>query len=923
MRVRLKRIVHLCGRLMLIMGLLMIVVYIALQTPRGRGWLAHELSRALSHDSLTIQLEGLSGHIPLAARLESLVLSDADGPWLRIDKLDWSVSAIALLQGRLQLHRLSAARVAVLRRPGPAAPPPVPSEPHGLPASLPPISVSRLSLRQLHLDSTIVGTPLTVRAVGSVTVGEGRDRLEAHLDLDGDLAAAAQLQASVRAPQTGWIDWLLRLNLVRLRSPWFSADRLDARYRLRAHGETQAGNVVISMLKEGHQLDARGDYASGPGKHSFSNMVVSAPGLSFTGGVDVDAAFRQFDGAVDLVVSNSGSLAAITGYAYSGEGQLQVSACSTGGQQAVQAVVAFHDVQGPALGVTNIEVRADISDLYGRPRGVVELGAQHVRWKELYVGEADLQLRGDDEQVDIDAAIDGHWATDYSVSATGRLHYGDEAWGLTLALPSAKVGAWGASVQLIGALKTNHVEATADVTFVEAGRLHVEAGLPIGRDGGWHMPSHRLDEVRVAIKPDVSLAFLSALPVFANGFIAGRITGDLVYRGWGQDAQLTGACRLEDGWLESFELGTVIRELNGVALAEGRRLRLQDCAATDGGEGVLALTGQLDLTDPVSPVLNAGLNLTRFRAIDQPAVQALVSGVLTATGVVTRLGTTGDFRIDEGRVDLDNLPPTLPPVLVDSSLVSPVESEAPGRAPRPGALSLTVETAAPLQVAGSSLDSRWDGRVSLASRPEHWDLRGALEARSISFTFLGRRFRLERGGIRFDGSWPAVPVLDLVMVHTRADLTARLSITGRADNPQLAVTSTPSLPQDEILAHILFGQNLAQLSALQLLEIAAAAQSIRTGRSLDFMQRARDALGVDRLELRESDGRADDSESGAVLAVGKHLGEGFYTEINRPMSADGKTRVTLEYQVNPNFSVETEAGMNMSPGFGLNWRRDY
>ena len=66
------------------------------------------------------------------------------------------------------------------------------------------------------------------------------------------------------------------------------------------------------------------------------------------------------------------------------------------------------------------------------------------------------------------------------------------------------------------------------------------------------------------------------------------------------------------------------------------------------------------------------------------------------------------------------------------------------------------------------------------------------------------------------------PSLDFTAQTKAAEVTAVVHITGLADAPQIELTSTPELPQDEILARLLFGEPAAQLTALQLVQTGAA-----------------------------------------------------------------------------------------------------
>ena len=72
-----------------------------------------------------------------------------------------------------------------------------------------------------------------------------------------------------------------------------------------------------------------------------------------------------------------------------------------------------------------------------------------------------------------------------------------------------------------------------------------------------------------------------------------------------------------------------------------------------------------------------------------------------------------------------------------------------------------------------------------------------------------------------------------IVATTDADgITAGVAITGPATNPEVAFTSTPQLPQEEVLAQILFGRRLENLSAIQALQLANAV-AILAGRGGD------------------------------------------------------------------------------------------
>src|SRR3546814_5184717 len=66
-----------------------------------------------------------------------------------------------------------------------------------------------------------------------------------------------------------------------------------------------------------------------------------------------------------------------------------------------------------------------------------------------------------------------------------------------------------------------------------------------------------------------------------------------------------------------------------------------------------------------------------------------------------------------------------------------------------------------------------------------------------TYGFAGRRFTLDEGEIDFTGGEINNPVISIQASTSVENVNAILNISGRAQNPQIAFTSTPSLPRSE------------------------------------------------------------------------------------------------------------------------------
>ncbi|MGL4286654.1 MAG: translocation/assembly module TamB domain-containing protein, partial [Phreatobacter sp.] len=126
---------------------------------------------------------------------------------------------------------------------------------------------------------------------------------------------------------------------------------------------------------------------------------------------------------------------------------------------------------------------------------------------------------------------------------------------------------------------------------------------------------------------------------------------------------------------------------------------------------------------------------------------------------------------------------------------------------------------------------------------------GSFELRRGRFSLLTQRLDFTRGRLTFGGG-DVIPDLDFVAETRAAEVTASIAITGRATEPQFTLTSSPALPQDEVLSRLLFARASGGLSPFQAVQLAqAVAQLAGSGGGPDAFERTRRALGLNDLDV--------------------------------------------------------------------------
>ncbi len=150
-------------------------------------------------------------------------------------------------------------------------------------------------------------------------------------------------------------------------------------------------------------------------------------------------------------------------------------------------------------------------------------------------------------------------------------------------------------------------------------------------------------------------------------------------------------------------------------------------------------------------------------------------------------------------------------------------------------------------------------------------------------------------------------------------MTFNIAVTGTGQRPQIAFTSTPSLPQDEVVSRLLFGTNPENLSATEAIQLASALNSLRgSGGGLNPLGKLRAATGFDRLRVLGAD---DTQGRGTALAAGKYLTDDIYIEI--VTDARGFTATQLTVALTRTLSVLTQAGSFGGSNAQLRYQRDF
>jgi translocation and assembly module TamB len=250
---------------------------------------------------------------------------------------------------------------------------------------------------------------------------------------------------------------------------------------------------------------------------------------------------------------------------------------------------------------------------------------------------------------------------------------------------------------------------------------------------------------------------------------------------------------------------------------------------------------------------------------------------------------------------------------------APPPPAAPANAPPPADIALNLVLDAPSEVfiRGRGLDVELGGRVTIRGTAAKPQPDGGLRLRRGTMSIIGQVLTFTEGSIAFTGAGLTDPAIRLVATSTTATMVATLTVSGSARDPKITLSSVPEMPQDEILAQLLFNTTTAKLSPFQLAQIAAALASLSGATSGigDPLESLRNTLGLDRLSVGTGQKGAPTVEAGSYLARGVYLGA--------KQSATGTgTQATVQSDLAKGLKLETTAGTGSTSATGSAGSRD-
>lgn len=452
-------------------------------------------------------------------------------------------------------------------------------------------------------------------------------------------------------------------------------------------------------------------------------------------------------------------------------------------------------------------------------------------------------------------------------------------------------------------------------------------GAGLGLKGGGTMTTSGTPTLDLDFSGKVPFAFLTRTLAAQGLSLSGTADVNLQVRGPATSPVISGTVRTSGARLIDARSGLAINDIAADVAIGGGVARINRLTGTLSTRGSLSASGTVGIVPAQGFPADLTVKLVDGRYTDGRVVTANLGGDLTIRGPLA------SAPVISGTVNLAKTVITVPEKLPGSLAAldvkhknAPAAVRAQDKALRPATasgssggsgLNLDVTVNAPSQIfiQGRGVDAELGGSLRLTGPASSPQAVGTFTLQRGRLTILAKRLTFTEGTVGFSGS--LVPYLNLTATSTTSSATVTIVVSGEATNPKFNFSSVPALPEDEVLAQLIFGRSMSNLSPLQIAQLAeAAAQLAGVGGSTSLLQNLRSAIGVDDLDV------ITDEEGGTAVSAGKYLNDRTYVTIQKG-DKPGSGKAAIDLDVGRGVKLRGEATDAGEAKGGVFYEREY
>ena len=451
--------------------------------------------------------------------------------------------------------------------------------------------------------------------------------------------------------------------------------------------------------------------------------------------------------------------------------------------------------------------------------------------------------------------------------------------------------------------------------------LRGASGLSMQGGGSVAITGNRA--LNLQLRGNVPFAILGA-QLAQQGFVAeGAANVDLRVTGTAAAPSINGTIATNGARLVDVRRNLALNNLAANITMNGEQATISRLSGNLVSGGSIAASGTIGIRPGSGYPANIEIRLNRAVYVDGTLLVATVDGTLGLRGPLLSNPTlSGRLNVERASITVpDKLPTSLREVDIKhvnapAAVRAQLRDESQQGPSEKSTISLDLRIDAPSRifVRGRGIDAELGGSVTIRGTAATPVVSGGFTMRRGRLTILSRRLDFaDTSRITFAGD--LTPALDMEATSASGNTTLVVNVSGLATDPSITFSSSPTLPQDEVLAQLIFGQSMSKLSPVQIAQLADAVSQLAGGRSTSLFEGLRNQLGVDDLNI------STDERGQTSVSVGRYLNDRTYFELQQGGRAGAKAIINLD--VGRGVKLRGGAGGDGSGEAGIFYEREY
>ncbi len=347
----------------------------------------------------------------------------------------------------------------------------------------------------------------------------------------------------------------------------------------------------------------------------------------------------------------------------------------------------------------------------------------------------------------------------------------------------------------------------------------------------------RLPDLPIQVNVDADSLPIGLLGEFTDvvASVDGLAAGAFRVRGTVKSPELVGALTLSNGSALVVPAGIALHNISGRIRLVGDSITVDSLVAFNAGR--VLVRGSIGIKDITSPSFDLYLVANGATVLDNELGRVRADAGLSMRGPFDNVYISGAATVTEGVVYLPSGTGNEALAAGDPALTTVVDTSMVGEAellPQVSPLLQNLRVGVTLAISRDTWVRSSDANVEIYTPEDLGPLdveldqskgrlvvRGVVSTERGEYSFLSKRFQVDRGSVIFTGSPDLNPLLQITALYevkmpAQQALNIKVLIGGTLDSPKLTLDSDaqPPLPQSDLISYLAFGRTSSSLLQL-------------------------------------------------------------------------------------------------------------